>query len=129
MNMYDDRLWYRTNYDLAYWQNELTDETKVAGFKSYLALWYPNEWNENSADPTAQQLLDLYTKQITPDPVLGDYTKRAENELEATIYGSAGSKLNYLLSVRGKNGVNIYPQGGEYNPERNIQAKINYYLT
>ena len=129
MNMYDDRLWYRTNYDLAHWQSELTNPTKVAGFKTYLALWYPNDWNENSADPTAQQLLDIYTKQITPDPVLGDYTNRAENELEATIYGAVGSKLNYLLSVRGKNGVNIYPQGGEYNPERNIQVNINYYIT
>ena len=128
-NMYADDLWYRTNYDLAHWQSELEDENKLAGFKSYLSLWYPDQWNENSADPTAQQLLDLYTEQITPQDVLGKYTERAEHELEATIYGAVSSKLNYLLSVRGKNGVNIFPQGGEYNPERNIQANINYYLT
>jgi outer membrane receptor protein involved in Fe transport len=127
-HIYSEDLWYRTNYPLSHWESELQSETKATGFATYMGLWYPDQWDGTTV-PTAQQLLDTYNSQVTPDPVLGDYDKRAENEIEATVYGSPSSKLNYLISFRTKKGVNIFPQGGEYNPERNIQLKLNYYLS
>ena len=125
-NMYDKSLWKYTNYDLAFWQEQLQDETRAAGFAQYFERFYG--WDGTTV-PTAQDLLETYRKQIKPDPVLGDYTKRPEHDIEASIYGSPMNNMNFLLSGRFKNGVNILPQSEKYNPEYNIQAKFNYYLS
>ncbi|MFQ5753111.1 MAG: carboxypeptidase-like regulatory domain-containing protein, partial [bacterium] len=125
-NMYDQSLWKYTNFDLAFWQEQLQDPSKAAGFAQYFQRFYG--WDGNTV-PTANQLLSTYREQITPDPVLGDYTKRPEHDIEATFYGSPMENMNFLLSGRFKNGVNIFPQSEKYNPEYNIQAKFNYNLS
>lgn len=124
-NMYDKSLWKYTNYDLDYWKEKLEDPVQAQGFAQYFKRFYG--WDGNTI-PTAEQLLETYRKQITPDPVLGDYTKRPQHEIEATVYGSPMNKVSLLLSARYKRGVNIYPQAEKYNPEYNLQGKLTYYL-
>ncbi len=123
-NMYGDDLWKYTNFDLAHWQAELEDPTKRNSYSQYFQRFYG--WDGQTV-PTAEQLLNSYREQITPDPIMGDYTKRPEHDVEGTLYGSISKQWNFLLSGRYKRGVNIYPQAQEYNPEYNIQGKVNYY--
>ena len=125
-NMYSNSLWKYTHYDLAYWQNELQDATKQKNYAQYFQRFYG--WDGTSV-PTAQQLLDTYRQQITPNSIMGDYTKRPEHDFEGTIYGSISNNLNFLFTGHYKRGVNIYPQAQEYNPEHNFQLKVNYYLS
>ena len=125
-NIYDKSLWKYTHYDLAYWEEKLKDPVQAQGFAQYFKRFYG--WDGNTV-PTAEQLLSTYRKQITPDPILGDYTKRPQHEIEATIYGSPMNKMSFLLSGRYKRGVNIWPQAEKYNPEYNLQGKLTYYLS
>lgn len=132
-NMYDKSLWKYTNYDLAHWQAELEGQPEVLA--AYFKRFYGpgTETNNSKWDgtevPTSQELLDTYREQITPDPVLGDYTERAEHDIEGSIWGSPMKNVSFLLSGAYKGGVNIWPQSLDYNPEYNIQAKINYFLS
>lgn len=125
-NMYDNNLWKYSHYDKAFWEAELQDVTKRTGFAQYYQRFY--EWDGNRV-PTAEELLSTYRQQITPNPILGDYTKRPEHDIEATLYGSFMKNLNFLLTGRYKNGVNIFPQAEEYNPEYNLQGKFNYNIS
>jgi hypothetical protein len=125
-NMYDNTLWKYTHFDKAYWEGELSDATKATGFAQYFQRFYG--WDGNRV-PTADELLATYRKQITPNPILGDYTKRPEHDLEATMYGGITRNLNFMLSGRFKNAVNIFPQAQEYNPDYNVQAKLNYEIS
>ncbi|HPG38078.1 MAG TPA: carboxypeptidase-like regulatory domain-containing protein [bacterium] len=125
-NIYSNDLYKYTHYNLGFWQNELTDETKRNNFANYFKRFYG--W-DGSRVPTAEELLSTYRQQITPDPIMGDYTKRPEHDIEGTLYGSITNNLNFLVTGRYKRSVNIYPQAQEYNPEYNIQTKINYYLS
>ena len=61
--------------------------------------------------------------------MLDDYDKRAQTEYEITLYGSPTEKINFLGSYRFLNGVNIFPQPQEYNPEYNFQGKLSYKVT
>ena len=124
-NIYSDDLWKYTNYDLAFWQEQLQDASIAASYAQYFERFY----NGDGTTPTAEQLLSKYREQITPDEVLGDYANRHEHDVEATFYGSPMDKMSYLVSGRFKNAVNIWPQAEKYNPEYNIQAKFNYYLS
>ena len=125
-NMYDKSLWKYTNFDLAHWQAELEEEGNPEAFAKYFQRFYG--WDGDDV-PTAEELYETYQEQLTPDPVLKDANKRHQHEIEATVYGSPMNKVNFLLSARYLRGVNIYPQAEEYNPEYNVQAKINYYLS
>ena len=125
-NMYSEDLWKYTNFDRDFWAGELQDAGKSANFANYFKRFYG--WDGNTV-PTADQLLNTYREQITPDPILGDYTERPEHDIEGTIYGSFSNKWNFLISGRYKRGVNIYPQAQDYNPEYNVQAKVNYYVS
>lgn len=131
-NMYDESLWKFTNFDLAHWQEQV--EGQPAVFSTYFERFYGpgTETNDSQWDgdkvPTAQELLDTYREQITPHSDLGKYTERAEHDVEGSIWGSPMKNLSYLISGSYKGGVNIWPQSTPYNPEYNIQAKINYYL-
>ena len=125
-NMYSQDLWKYTHYDMDFWKNELQDPAKSANYANYFKRFYG--WDGQTV-PTADQLLNTYRQQITPDPILGDYAKRPEHDVEGTIYGSFSSKWNFLLTGRYKRGVNIFPQAQEYNPEYNVQAKMNYYVS
>jgi len=122
-NMYSENLWKYTNYDKSYWETQLADPTKAAGYAQYFQRFYG--W-DGTRVPTADELLSTYRKQITPNSILGDYTKRPEQDVEMTLYGGITKKLNFLLSGRYKRAVNIFPQAQEYNPEYNIQGKLNY---
>lgn len=124
-NIYDKSLWKYTHYDLAFWQEQLQDETRAAGFAQYFERFYG--WNGIEV-PTAEQLLSTYREQITPDPILGDYDKRPEHDFEASVYGAPMKNFNFLVSGHFIRGVNIWPQAEKYNPEYNLQAKFNYYL-
>ncbi len=124
-NLYDESLWKYTHYDLAYWQEQLESVDNQNSYKEYFDYAYG--WDGETV-PTAQQLLDTYQSQITPQPVLGDYAERGQHEIEGSVYGALTSKLSYLLSGRYKRGVHIYPSAQDYQPEYNIQAKVNYFL-
>jgi hypothetical protein len=124
-NMYDKSLWIYTNFDKAYWQSQLDDPVKATGFAEYFQRFYG--W-DGTRVPTADELLTTYRKQITPNSILGDYTKRPEHDIEATLYGGITNNLNFLLSGRFKNAVNIFPQAQEYNPDYNIQGKLNFQI-
>ena len=93
-------------------------------------------WTEESQDPSSEfygqdpnLLLAQWHKQITPDPIQADYTKRPEYETEMTFYGSVTKKMGFLLSGRYKRGVNIFPQEEKYNPEFNLQGKLSYKIS
>lgn len=131
-NMYDESLWKYTNFDLAHWQEQVEAQPTV--FSTYFERFYgpgtetdDPQWDGDKV-PTAQQLLDTYQEQITPHSDLGEYTERAEHDIEGSIWGSPMKNLSFLISGAYKGGVNIWPQSTPYNPEYNIQAKINYYL-
>jgi len=90
-------------------------------------------WTAESQNPESpfygqdpKQLLEQWHKQITPDPVQADYTKRAQYETEFTLYGALTEKLGFLFSTRYLRGVNIFPQQEKYNPEYNFQGKLTY---
>ena len=70
-----------------------------------------------------------YQEFMTPDPVMGDYTKRSQWESEASIYGPLTSNLDILLSARYLRGVNKYPSALAYNPEWNTNLKLNYNMS
>ncbi len=110
-NMYS-----RQNYDITHYN---------------LDYWTTQSQNANSPyfgqDP--QELYATWQQQSTPDPVQGNYTKRAQTEYEGTLYGGLFKHLNFLLSGRYKKGVGIYPQGISYNPEHNIQGYLNFDLS
>ncbi|RKY49382.1 MAG: hypothetical protein DRP91_04425 [Candidatus Neomarinimicrobiota bacterium] len=93
-------------------------------------------WTDQTNDPNSEfyglnpdSLFNVWREVITPDPDQANYTKRAEYETEATIYGSPSSKLSFLLSGRYKRGVNVFPQVIPYNPEFNFQGKLSYNIT
>ena len=123
-NMYSNDLWKYTNFDLQHWQTQLENENNRNAYAQYFQRFYG--WDGNTV-PTAEQLLETYRDQITPDPILGDYDERAQHEVEGTLYGPISGKLNFLVTGRYKRGVNIFPQAQKYNPEYNIQAKVNYF--
>ncbi len=92
-----------------------------------------NYWTEQSDNPISayyqqdpQELLTMWEAQSTPDPVLGNYTKRDEWSYETKLYGSFFKGINFLLSGRKKNGVGIFPQSIPYNTEQNIQGYIDF---
>lgn len=103
--------WDWTNHDLAYW----TTRTQTDGDTYY---------GQNPSE-----LLTQWEDQLTPNAVLDDYDKRAQTEYEITLYGSPTEKINFLGSYRFLNGVNIFPQPQEYNPEYNFQGKLSYKVT
>lgn len=125
-NMYDKSLWKYTHYDLDYWKTELEDEAKRNNFANHFQRFYG--WDGETV-PSAEQLLNTYREQISPDPILGDYTERPEHEIEGTLYGALTDNFTFLVTGRYKRGVNIFPQAQEYNPEYNVQAKLNYYIS
>ena len=133
-NMYDKSLWKYTEFGLAHWQAQLEKDGQPAFYSTYFKRFYgPGTEADNSkwdgtAVPTAEELLNTYREQITPDPVLGNYTERSEHDVEGSIWGSPMKNVSFLLSGSYKGGVNIWPQSTPYNPEYNIQAKINYSL-
>ncbi len=63
------------------------------------------------------------------DPVQANYDKRAQWELEGTLFGPINSKMNYLISGRWKEGVLRFPASLPYSPEWNAQAKLSYQVT
>ena len=107
-NMYSRENFDITNYGLDYWA----------------------EQSNNTLSPFVGQdpdtLLAAWQEQSTPNQVLGDYTERAEPEIEATLYGGLFNRVSFLISGRYKKGVGIYPQGISYNPEHNIQGYVNF---
>ncbi|MDZ7724245.1 MAG: carboxypeptidase-like regulatory domain-containing protein [candidate division KSB1 bacterium] len=125
-NMYSDDLWKYTNFDKEYWEGTLEDPAQRQNYANYFKRFYG--WDGETV-PSADQLLDTYREQITPDDVLGDYTERAEHEIEGTLYGALTENFTLLLTGRYKRGVNIFPQAHAYNPEYNAQAKLNYYFS
>ena len=100
-----------TNFDLAYWTAQSQDS---------LGAYFGQDPNE---------LLAQWQKQLTPNEILRDYDNRPEYETEVTLYGAATSKLGFLFSGRYKRGVSIFPQPEKYNPEFNLQGKLNYKLS
>ncbi len=124
-NMYDENLWKYTNFDLNHWQQRLQDEGQRNQFAAYYRRFYG--WDGQRV-PTAQELLDTYRDQITPDKVLADYTERMQHEIETSIWGSPANRFSFLLSGRYERGLNIFPQSNAYNPEYNLQGKFNYYF-
>jgi hypothetical protein len=132
-SMYDQSLMkysYWNNVDI--WQSQL-DDLGPEYFAGYFNRFYgpdtptnDEHWDGANA-PTAEQIRDAYIQQITPHENLGDYTERVEHEIEGSVYGSFLEKFSYLLSGRYKRGVHIFPQAEPYNPEYNIQAKLNYH--
>jgi len=94
-------------------------------------------WTRQSQDPNSgpffgkspDSLLGAWRQQITPNATLRDYDKRAEPELEATLYGSLNDKFSFLASGRFKRSVGIFPQPLAYNPEFNLQGYLNYKLS
>lgn len=125
-NMYSNDLWKYTHFDLEYWESELESETKRNNFAQYFQRFYG--WDGEQV-PNAQELLETYREQINPDDVLANYTERPEHEFEGTVYGAITKDLTFLFTGRYKRGVNIYPQAQKYNPEYNVQAKLNYHLS
>ncbi|HNW59620.1 MAG TPA: TonB-dependent receptor [bacterium] len=122
-NMYSEKLWKYNHFNKEFWASQLADPTKATGFAQYYQRFYG--W-DGSRVPTADELLATYRKQITPNSILGDYTKRPEQDVEVTLYGGLSKKMNFLISGRYKKAVNIFPQAQEYNPDYNVQAKLNY---
>jgi outer membrane receptor for ferrienterochelin and colicin len=133
-NMYDQSLLKYTYWnDLNNWQTSL-DDLGPEYYAAYFNRFYGPGTVTNNPDwdgtnvPTAEQLRSTYMQQLTPDEILADYTERVEHEIEGSVYGSFLDNFSFLLSGRYKRGVNIFPQSEPYNPEYNIQAKINYIL-
>jgi hypothetical protein len=134
-NMYDKSLLKYTYYnDLDYWAGRLESSRNQRTFANYFNRFYgpgtatnDPQWDGTNV-PTAEQLRNTYIQQITPDEVLADYANRVEHEIEGSVYGSFLDNFSFLLSGRYKRGVNIFPQSEAYNPEYNIQAKLNYFL-
>lgn len=132
-NMYSKDLLKYTEYDLGYWNGEAADAPDYYAwyFNTYFGPGTPtndSQWNGTKA-PTGAQLLDKFDEQMTPDPIMGDYTERTQHEFEGTIYGSFMDNMSFLVSGRYLKGVNIFPQAQEYNPEYNIQAKFDYHIS
>ncbi len=110
-NIYSQENYDWTHYDLDYWTEQSQDP------------------NSEFSGENANELLQRWQQQINPGDTLGNYHERAEYETEATLYGMLTNKLGFLVSGRYKRGVNIFPQANPYNPEFNIQAKLNYRIS
>jgi len=104
---YSQDMWDWTNFDLNYWTENDGGRPDLTPAER-LAIWQ-----------------DFVGK---PDPIIADYNKRPEWQLEGTISGAITKDLSFLLSSRYLRGVNIYPQALKYNPEWNNQLKVNYRL-
>ncbi|MBI4429172.1 MAG: TonB-dependent receptor, partial [Ignavibacteriales bacterium] len=76
-----------------------------------------------------EELLAAWRSQIAPNDTLANYDKRAEYEVEGTMFGALSEDLSFLLSGRYKRGVGIFPQAIPYNPEFNIQGYVNYKIS
>jgi len=109
-NMYSRDNWDITNFGLDYWTEKSENP---------ISIYYEH-------DPI--ELLAMWEEQSTPDPVLGNYTKRDEWSHEATLYGSIIKGFNFLVSMREKNGVGIFPQSIPYNTDQNIQGYLDFNL-
>ncbi len=132
-NMYSKDLLKYTEFDIDYWNSEAADAPDYYAY--YLNAFYgPGSPTNNSkwdgeAAPTGAELLEIFDEQMTPADVLADYTKRTQHEYEGTVYGSFMDNMSFLVSGRYVRGVNIFPQALDFNPEYNIQAKLDYHLS
>jgi len=123
----------RDNYDLEHWTLALADDP--ARFADYFNTYVGPGTSTNNAkwdgttEPTAQEIYDLYQQQTTPNPIMGDYAERSQQEFEGSVYGSLMDNMSFLVSGRYLRGVNIFPQAEEYNPEYNVQVKLDYHFS
>jgi hypothetical protein len=132
-NMYDKTLLRYTDFDLEHWTEDLA--SRPQWYANYYRDWYgagtPTDdasW-DGTRVPTAQEIQDTFDEQMTPDPILGKYAERSQQEFEGSLYGSLFNNMSFLISGRYLKGVNIYPQAMAYNPEYNVQVKLDYHLS
>jgi hypothetical protein len=132
-NMYSKDLLRYSEYDLDYWTGRV--ESRPNWFANYFQTYYgagtptnDSQWDGTKV-PTPEVVLATFDEQMTPDPILGDYAERSQQEFEGSIYGSFMDNMSFLVSGRYLRGVNIFPQAEEYNPEYNIQAKLDYHFS
>lgn len=103
--LYSHDLWDWTNFGLDYWE----------------------ENDGGRPDLTPQERLEVWQNFVgNPDPIMRDYNKRSEWQMEGTLSGGITKKLSFMLSLRYAPRVNIYPQARKYNPEWNNQLKLIY---
>ncbi|NQV16582.1 carboxypeptidase-like regulatory domain-containing protein, partial [bacterium] len=107
-NMYSRDNYDITNYGIGYWTTQSENP---------ISIFYQD-------DP--QELLANWQEQSTPDPTLGDYTKRDQWFYETTLYGGLFNGVTFLVSGRRENAVGIFPQSIPYNSEQNIQGYLNF---
>ncbi len=97
-----------------------------------LAYWTKNDGGHAVYKAmTPQQRLEKWREFMTPDPVLGDYDKRNEWELESSFNGPVPfiPNLGFNVSGRWLEGVGVYPGAYKYQPEYNVQVKLDYRVT
>lgn len=80
---------------------------------------------------TPAERLNLWQEIITEDPVLTEYSERAQWETDFTFSGPVPliKKLGFMVTGRWKEGVLEYPSAYKYNPEWNLTGKLNYDIT
>jgi hypothetical protein len=122
-NMFDHSLKKYTDYDLAFFQESL--EAKPDRYNKYLSNYYG--WDP-AVNPTPEQVYEVYLHQRDGQKILTDYTKRAAQEVEGTLYGSFLNNMTFLISGNYKHNVSIYPTYTPFQPEYNIQGKVTYFL-
>ncbi len=110
-NMYSTSNYDWSHFDINYWTNQTQDP------------------NSQFYGKNAQDLLNLWHKQITPSDTLKNYADRIEYETEATLYGPITNNLTFLASGRFSKHINIFPQAIPSNPEYNFQGYLDYQLT
>lgn len=107
-NMYSKSNYDWTHFNLEYWQTQSQDP------------------NSSFYGKDANELLNQWQKEITPNDTLANYNKLIEYETEATLFGPLTENLTFLVSGRYINNVSIFPQPIPYNPEFNIQGYLRY---
>lgn len=124
--MYDKDLGRTSYFDVNFWQDRINDPDKLQQIQQHMNKFYG--WDLNKV-PTAEEVREVFLREITPDEEMLDYNKRAQHDIEGTFFGSPFNKFSFLLSGKYKRGVGIYPQANPYNPEYTVQGKFNYQLS